>query len=206
MRIEELNYKDVGHGIQATFFKDAKAMQVVGVEDLFLLLRETLERAGTGRRDGEQLPITNVIEVGTAYGGLANILASVFTDLTIHTFDNVSWNPGIYKDNIQIHISDCWKPPFIEEYQETLVPGTTLFVIDGGDKAKEINILSPHAKQGDILMVHDYCTDVAEFEKTGKHIWNCLEIQESDINLEGLRRSDLFSEGLAFAWGIYEKD
>jgi cephalosporin hydroxylase len=166
-------------------------MQVVGVENLFFIIREVI-------------PVANVIEVGTAHGGLANILASVFTDLTVHTYDIISWEPEIFKENIQVHLSDCWAPAFIDEYQSTLKDGVTLFVIDGGDKAKEINIISRHAKRGDILMVHDYCTDEVEFQATGKQIWNYLEIQESDIELELLKRSDLFSEGLKFAWGIYE--
>jgi hypothetical protein len=167
-------------------------MQVVGVENLFALLEKTF-------------PIVNVIEVGTAHGGLANILACVFADTEIHTFDNISWEPGIYKENIRVHIADCWDPDFIGKYQSLQKPGMTMFVIDGGDKAKEINILSQYAEPGDLLMAHDFCTDEVEFEATGKHIWNCLEIQESDICLDQLRRSDVYSDGLKFAWGIYQK-
>lgn len=177
-----------------SWFNDLRQMQVFGVETLFRELKDEFNP-------------NNVIEIGTAFAGLTNLLAVVFDELTVHSFDITDLSPKkAYLNNIKFYLDDCHKEEFLENHKDILFSnGTTLFVIDGGDKALEINLISKHAKSGDILMVHDFATDNNVFENKVRSIWNCLEIQENQINIEHLKRSKMFDRGLDFAWGIYER-
>jgi cephalosporin hydroxylase len=137
---------------------------------------------------------SNILEIGTAEGGfilgIRDILDKIgLKNTKIRTFDiyenekrNLlsNFNIQLYTENIFDINYNLIKPeliiPFIQQ------SGTTLIFCDGGNKAKEFNVLSEYLKIGDIIMAHDYIDTrdnyLNNFE--GK-IWSAHEIGEPDI-------------------------
>tara|TARA_R110000787_G_scaffold102000_3_gene207765 strand:- start:417 stop:965 length:549 start_codon:yes stop_codon:yes gene_type:complete len=176
-------------------YRECSMLQVPNVPELFTHIKENKE-------------ITNVVEMGTCFGGLTNFLADIFPKLTIHTFDIINNVVSFYGHaNINFILEDVHSQDTLTKYKDvlSLENGSSLLVIDGGDKALEFNYLKHFAKSGDILMVHDFSIDREDFDNRGKAIWDCFECGESDLDLNGMERSEFFEKGLNYAWGIYEK-
>lgn len=148
----------------------------------------------------------NIIEIGTAYGSLTNLLCDYYGQ--IKTYDREVFHTlhseGAKKSFKQ---ADCHDDDFLEqEFKSNLDSEKgTVFFIDGGNKALEFNKLRKYAKVGDILMVHDYSIDQQDFQTRGKAVFNSFEVQESDLDLEGFERASFFETALGCAWGAYVK-
>jgi hypothetical protein len=137
---------------------------------------------------------SSILEIGTAEGGfifgIRDILNKIGLENTkIRTFDIyenekrnslVNFNVELYLENIFDINYNLIKPeliiPFIQQ------SGTTLVFCDGGNKAKEFNVLSEYLKIGDIIMAHDYIDTRENYLNNfeGK-IWSAHEIGEPDI-------------------------
>lgn len=179
-------------GINVFSYNGQKALQVVGVEEAF----NELSRRQTK-------PFARIIEIGTDYGGLTNLLASleISKNINIYTFD-VSNSRFISHDNkIIFYHKDVFS---IETEIGKMIAseGRTLLLCDGGDKKKEFEIFHRYLKTGDIIMAHDYASTPEDFKENyfGK-IWNWHEFQDSFADFNGLEpyMQDLFKK---YAWCI----
>jgi len=150
---------------------------------------------------------SRAIEIGTADGGFTNLLADYFTN--VYTFDIKSKKINLYDHkNIQQITANMHE---LNEIENKLLPiisqqGNNIIFIDGGDKAKEANLISNYIKSNDLILCHDFSIDANDFFNRGKMIWNCAECYEEFLNLKNLKRSELFDIGLNFAWGTYERN
>jgi hypothetical protein len=182
-----INYKN-----GSTHYLDARMMQVPNIEEFIKFLSQKYKNY-------------TIFEIGTAFGGLTNLLADNFD--VVNTFDIKSFVTSFYDhQNIKSSVCDCHNEDFIKS---NICPAMTeknnLFFIDGGDKALEFNLIQNYCKENDILMVHDFSINEIDFNSRGKSIWNCLEVKEEDLNLSKFSKADFFDFALNFAWGAYRK-
>lgn len=185
----KINYKN-----GSTHYIDARMMQVPAIEELIQKLKL------------ENPECEKVVEIGTAFGGLTNLLCDYFKEVL--TFDNLDLSPNFYNHkNMKTFLCDCHD---MNNLKNILLPVVKdekpiIYFIDGGNKALELNMISILCKDSDILMVHDFSLDASDFGNRGRFIWNCCEITEADINLNQVKRHEtLFNFGLNYAWGIYK--
>jgi len=146
---------------------------------------------------------SRVVEIGTAAGGLTLCIRDIFNeiglqDAPVRTFDvnPDQWREKAFENkNIELHLENIFGPcdeepinmvlsltkpelivPFIQ------APGITLVLCDGGNKRGEFNCLARYLKPGDIIMAHDYISNLNEFQDHYiNKIWNWLEICDIDI-------------------------
>lgn len=183
----------INHKNGSTHYYDARMMQVLNIELFINYLHRHYENY-------------NIVEIGTAFGGLTNLLADYFD--VVHSFDLEEFYTSFYEHtNIKFKKMDCHDKSLIktEIINFLNTNKNTLFFIDGGDKALEFNIIQEYCKLGDILMVHDFSIDENDFIQRGKQIWNCLEVKEKDLNLINFKRTNFFDFSTSFAWGSYIK-
>jgi cephalosporin hydroxylase len=133
-----------------------------------------------------------ILEIGTALGGFTMFLKTITEELgldtKILTFDISArpWYSDMVKKGIDVRVEDIFGdykdvPEYIKNFIRS--DGTTIILCDGGWKIGEFNLLSRFIKQGDFILVHDYCVDKSTFEKEiNNKIWNWLEIVEDDIS------------------------
>jgi hypothetical protein len=139
-----------------------------------------------------------ILEIGTASGGLTLMLRDILNDLTLNdttlrTYDVIEkhyLNSHVESGaNIEIIIKDVFNHSYTELVEVEEISsyiqrdGTTIVLCDGGSKKNEFRILSKLLKEGDIIMAHDYSPNENYFnEHINNKVWNWLEIQDSDIN------------------------
>jgi cephalosporin hydroxylase len=144
---------------------------------------------------------SQVLEIGTSYGGLSLLIRDTLDDLglqktSFRTYDvmetNRYWLEKAISDgaNIDFRIKNVFNQPYndldpqhkeeIREYIQR--DGVTIVMCDGGSKRNEFNILTPFLKSGDIIMAHDYAPNTEYFEThiNGK-VWNWHEIEDAHI-------------------------
>jgi len=138
-----------------------------------------------------------ILEIGTASGGLTLMLRDVLNELNlndsiIRTYDIEQRHYLSYPKGKDIEV--IIKNAFNSEYTELIEldeinsfinrEGATVVLCDGGNKINEFKMLSDLLKSGDVIMAHDYCAneDVFNDEFKGK-IWDWLEIKDTDIEL-----------------------
>lgn len=140
-----------------------------------------------------------IIEIGTEYGGLTLMLKDILkktcqNDFLIRTYDikepKMLLNHRNFEKSIQVVVKNIFdNDPFslkkesLTELKEFMSKDScNIFLCDGGNKAKEFNVISDILNVGDIIMAHDYARDKKYFEENIKNkYWNWFEIQESDI-------------------------
>lgn len=179
-------------GINVFSYNGQKALQVVGVENAFNELSKQQDE-----------PLARIIEIGTDYGGLTNLLASleISKNINIHTFDICDSKFVSFDNKIIFHHKDVFS---IEGEIGRMIKsnGRTLLLCDGGNKKKEFEVFYKYLKTNDIIMAHDYAPTPEEFNKNylGK-IWNWHEFQDSFADFNGLEpyMQDLFKK---YAWCI----
>lgn len=183
-----LNYKN-----GSTHYRDSRMMQVFEIDSFISYLHEHYSEY-------------RVVEIGTAFGGLTNLICDYFGE--IQSYDNKDY-AVLYSEEAKgsFKQADCHDDAFLEEEFKSFLDDEkkTIFFIDGGDKAFEFNKIQKYAKSGDILMVHDYSVDSEDFQNRGQALWNCLEVQESDLHLNDFDRAPFFEKALQYAWGAYVK-
>lgn len=147
----------------------------------------------------ETIKPSQVLEIGTSYGGLTLLIRDLLDEVGLiqsdfRSYDVMETNRYHLEEAIKngSKIDFRIKNVFNHQY-DTLIEvdeiknyieqsGPTIVMCDGGSKKNEFNILSPYLKQGDIIMAHDYSPNSEYFEKHIKDkIWNWHEIQDSDI-------------------------
>lgn len=140
-----------------------------------------------------------IIEIGTEYGGLTLMLKDILkktcqNDFLIRTYDikesKMLLNHRNFEKSIQVVVKNIFDNDPFSLKKESLTElknfmssdSCNIFLCDGGNKAKEFNVISDILNVGDIIMAHDYARDKKYFEENIKNkYWNWFEIQESDI-------------------------
>lgn len=137
-----------------------------------------------------------VVEIGTAFGGLALALHNICNPLGIKfiTYDiqeNTS-SIEIRKFGVDFRVHNIFETkPSWTEY--TLInsaltelnsyPSPRLFLCDGGNKIAEYNAFAKILRPTDILMAHDYAfDDYAGKMNIENNIWAWKEIDDGHIN------------------------
>lgn len=140
-----------------------------------------------------------IIEIGTEYGGLTLMLKDILkkicqNNFLIRTYDikepkTLLNNPNFEK-TIEVVVKNLFDSNPFSLKKESLIElkefvsndSCNIFLCDGGNKAKEFNVISDILNVGDIIMAHDYAKNEKYFEENIKNkYWNWFEIQESDI-------------------------
>ena len=75
------------------------------------------------------------------------------------------------EEEIDFRIKDCYQDVNINEIKlEIGREGKTLVLCDGGDKNFEFNTFSKFLKVGDVIMCHDYCENLEEYNQIANKI------------------------------------
>lgn len=131
----------------------------------------------------ENLDITKIIELGTGYGGLSLFfgfhLSSTRKDCEVLTFDikrfmNKSWFKWAKLFNVQFYEQDVFKSETIRQIEEVIIKEHALIFCDNGNKISEIALYTPILKKNDLIMVHDWGSEINKQDITSKTL-NMLE-------------------------------
>lgn len=118
----------------------------------------------------KKLDFTRIIEIGTFHGGFSiYLLLWTLGDRRkeFHTFDIINWrdydhNPKI-KNFLELdkyfHKMDVFENVGFIKNLINKQGGNILFC-DGGDKEREFNTFAPLLKRFDVIVVHDWLTEV----------------------------------------------
>jgi len=180
-------------GINIFKYKNQMTIQKVGVEKAFHTLHEAIKTN----------PFKQIIELGTDYGGLTNLLADlpVSNEAKIYTYDINPYRFVSHNSKITFNVQDVF---LVEKNISELIQaqGRTLLLCDGGNKKKEFETFYKYLKPHDIIMAHDYAPDEKIFqEKYINKIWSWHEFQDSYADFPGLKPflQDVFAD---YAWCI----
>ena len=147
----------------------------------------------------ETIKPSQVLEIGTSYGGLTLLVRDLLDEVGLKNTDFRSYD--VMETNrfhleeaikngskIDFRIKNIFNYPYselveVDEIKELLHrPGPSIIMCDGGSKKNEFKILSPFLRPGDIIMAHDYSPSSEYFEThINNKVWNWLEIQDLDI-------------------------
>jgi precorrin-6B methylase 2 len=128
---------------------------------------------------------SNIVEIGTASGGLTHFLSDTCPTSSILTIEKDTFYNYKFKQNVTSIIGDSNSIEFINN---TIIPfiqndGTSIIFCDGGNKIIDFINYAPIIKKGDYICVHDYCKDRKIFRnKYYNKIWNYCRLVESDIS------------------------
>lgn len=182
-------------GINIFSYKGQPAIQVVGVENAFNQLSTAIPSS-----------FARIIEIGTDYGGLTNLLADlpISDNIEIHTFDISDKRFIAHNSKITFHHNNVFE---IEQQIGDMISdeGRTLLLCDGGNKRLEFQVFHKYLKNGDVIMAHDYAPNPVEFINSYKHkIWSWHEFQDSFAHFPNLQpyMQDTFKD---YAWCIRMK-
>jgi 23S rRNA U2552 (ribose-2'-O)-methylase RlmE/FtsJ len=105
-----------------------------------------------------------IIEIGFHRGGLSTwINDNKNSNSTLYCFD-ITEQFLESKDDINFIISNCFNPDTILQIKSFIELGNkTLLLCDGGNKELEFKIFSEFLKVGDVIMIHDYCESIDEY-------------------------------------------
>jgi len=194
MNVEKLYY-DIG--VDVFTYKGQKALQKYGVEKAFTILAEKCINT----------PFQKIIEIGTDYGGLTNLLAdhSISLNAKIHTFDINPTRFVSHNEKINFTNQNVFQ---IEKTLGELIQssGRTLLLCDGGNKKQEFQTFYKYLKDGDVIMAHDYAPNDEIFNEKYLHkIWNWKEFEDSYADFSGLKPflQETFAD---YAWCIRIKE
>jgi len=112
--------------------------------------------------------ITRIVELGTAYGGSALFFGlHMFgrKDGRVLTLDHSpamtdEWHILARLLNVEFRKRDVWNETTVNEVSAFIESGRALIFIDGGNKPRELTLYAPHAKKNDLIMTHDYASEI----------------------------------------------
>lgn len=151
-----------------------------------------------------------VIEIGTAYGGLAYFLheQSLQHKFKFTTFDkhrerlDEKWHNKHPFDFRQLN---CFDETAYEFIVSVLQENRCLLLCDGGNKAGEFNAFAKYLQPQSFIMAHDYARNSNHFLQHIKgKIWNWHEISDHDVEdsmlLYNVYKSKYFIDFENVAW------
>lgn len=123
-----------------------------------------------------------IIEIGFHRGGLSNwLFKNKKPETNLYCYD-ITKEYLQCNEKINFIISDCLSPSSISEIKNTIKTGKkTLVLCDGGNKEIEFEIYSKFLKEGDVIMLHDYCDDFNYYNVLSK-VKNWPSPPESYLN------------------------
>ena len=137
---------------------------------------------------------TLIVEIGTAFGGLAMALHKNALNAKFITFDiyENSSSHELYNHDVDFRVENIfypvqtWNEPYRlrsnikKEFNKYKSP--RLFLCDGGSKISEYNCLAKFLRSGDILMAHDFAYN-EKFSKINldEGVWAWSEIMNCNI-------------------------
>jgi len=127
----------------------------------------------------------NILEIGTAVGGLTTFLSDQCPKAEILTVEILDFYNYRFREGVTSLIGDVFSEKILEYEIPNFVgrDGTSLVLCDGGNKPKEFAYLSHFLKPGDYIAAHDYCFSWDVFKsKFYNKIWNYCRITESQID------------------------
>ena len=167
-----------------------------------------------------------IIEIGTDNGGFSIWLhRNKRPDALFLTYEMDPSHVKIPKNhevNDCIRYCDCFNPDVIDSISALIkARGKTLFLCDGGAKAKEFSVFSKLLKAGDVIMMHDFADSPHESENyrsvksklLSAGLWDgagfevhesSLGMVESCLNLDGLEKYK-YQDFLNVLWGSFIK-
>ena len=125
-----------------------------------------------------------ILELGTANGGLTNILRKL-TDCPILTVEkNEDAIDSRTYSNAEVVIGDFFNTSFIASKLIPYIslPGRTLVLCDAFNKRRQYTTFVRYIKTNDVIAVHDYFPSLEYFKETieGKR-WNWCDITDKDM-------------------------
>lgn len=131
---------------------------------------------------------TDIIEIGTALGGLTLFLHDILPNTKIITYDVTDQGYQFLRDvGVEVRINNAFSLDYNyitdKKLKTSIQEANKLLILcDGGYKIGEFKAITPHLRQGDFIMAHDYCQTKSHFEQNFKgKIWDWCEITEEDI-------------------------
>jgi hypothetical protein len=152
----------------------------------------------------------NIVEIGTAVGGLTHLLSDLCPDSKIITIETKNFYHYNFKENVTSIISDSNSTDLINDIMIPFIQknGTTIVFCDGGNKVIDFSNYAPLIKNGDYICVHDYCQTKEIFlnEYYGK-IWNYCRLIDKDILgiCEQYGLVNVYPEMDRGMWGVKQK-
>lgn len=104
--------------------------------------------------------VVQFIELGTGNGVFSKYLLNLLKPRTFHTFDHTDCPDAELSQHYLLLdiIAGGMGSKLIADLISR--PGKTLLFCDNGDKPLEVKLYSPFLKPGDILVVHDWMTEI----------------------------------------------
>lgn len=119
--------------------------------------------------------ITRIVELGTDHGGLAlffglHMFVRNGRVLTLDIAPAMSneWHRLANLLGVEFRKRDIWDTKTVVEVSAFISSGRALIFIDGGDKPKELTLYTPYAKKNDLIMIHDYASEIHPKQLTGE--------------------------------------
>lgn len=152
----------------------------------------------------------NIVEIGTASGGLTHVLSDLCPYSEIITLEIKDFYLYNFNYNVKSIICDSNSDELINNVMIPFIQksGTTIVFCDGGNKVIDFSNYAPLIKTGDYICVHDYCVnrEIYENEYYGK-IWNYCRLVDSDISgiCNQYHLIDVYPEMNRGMWGVKQK-
>lgn len=133
---------------------------------------------------------SRILEIGTSHGGLTYLLKK-HTSIPIISVDIDVKDNRVY-ENSNFYKKDIFDNLFLKNIILPYIKkeGRTIVFCDGGNKIKEFNYFSTQIKDNDLILAHDYFTDMIDFHENGLNKeWNWCEITEDDITTSTVKNN-----------------
>lgn len=164
----------------------------------------------------QSLDFTDIIEIGTANGGLTFFLHDTFPDKVIHTFDVLPDKQRktefLYSlDNVEPTVANIFDANFniTSRYVADIIDKTNnlLVMCDGGNKVEEVKSFAKRLKVGDYIMWHDYAEPDVLKKLKEIDIWRAFEVRREDVEPTLVENGfELIHPQLQYiAWGCARK-
>ena len=175
-------------------YQGVTIMQHEGVKEVFVELFK-------------QTTPVRILEIGTSYGGLTLLLRDTLDELGMNSTKLITWDIHPHgKKTVDGRRGPCidsrieCRVENLFDYKDiVIVPekrdevasiiaseGTTIVMCDGAYKMREVTMLFPFLKSGDIIMAHDYHPDKTVFdsmsteELQAKNLWGWCEVWDDN--------------------------
>jgi len=147
-----------------------------------------------------------IIEIGFWEGGMSLFLSDLDV-CSVWSFDIKNSNYPVSNSNLNMIVKNCHSQETKIYLEQITKNKKTLWMIDGGDKAKEFNFLSDIIKTGELAMTHDFAPDKEGFNYlVDNNIWYWWESSLDQLDLSSFENHDDFEYiWKTSVWGAFVK-
>jgi len=164
---------------------------------------------------------SRIIELGTHRGGFSLFLADHFSG-NVYSFDlkrpdhymkGVGRNlMGEVPENLKLSILDILSSEGQKQISDLIKEeGRSLVLCDGGNKMKELDLFSPHLKDQDVIMLHDYehsKESLSEIRQRSEWFFDSESYRvkaDPILQREGLEEHEKYADFCEAIWGSFIK-